>query len=75
MSNHIIELSSLTSEEAQYESKRSLFDRIFLGVLIWAIPLILASLILSGSIRPAREVSSAEETFVYSIKKQLYQKR
>jgi hypothetical protein len=75
MSNHISHLSSFTAEEARHESKRSLFDRIFLGVLIWAIPLILASLILSGSIRPAREVSSAEDTFVYGIKKQLYIKK
>ena len=75
MSNHSIHLSSLTPEEARHESKRSLFDRIFLGALIWAIPLILASLILSGSIRPARQVSSAEETFVYGIKKQLYHKK
>ena len=75
MSNHIIHLSSLTPEEARHESKRSLFDRIFLGVLIGAIPIILGSLILSGSIRPAGEVSSAEDTFVFGIKEQLYHKK
>ena len=71
MSNRIIELSSAAQDESSEEqARRSLFDRIFLGILVWGIPLVLASIFLSGSL-PGRQVSSAEDTFSYIVKRVL----
>jgi hypothetical protein len=74
MSYRVTPLSTSTPEELQDQSHRSLFDRIFLGALVWVIPLILTSIFLSGSV-PGRQISSAEDSFVYAIQRQLYHKK